>query len=296
MDAATLNFVSAGCACVASLAGLAGWVRARSYERAASLAGPADDADAPVALWRRAVSPLAVHLRPTSADELHALETHLLMAGHRAREATDRYCEDRVLAVVTGIVVAIVASSSIGGLPGFVLAMGSLVLGLLGPRKLLHLRAAARGDAVAASLPGAIDLLTTCIDAGLSLEHALTRVSREISPTSPILAAELSTTVRELEAGVPLADGLRRLSRRVGIDELSALCGVLAQAHGLGAPIGNTLREFAASSRRARMGMLEERAGKLAARMTLPLAACLLPAAMLIILGPAALQLVRALQ
>jgi tight adherence protein C len=293
MDAATLNFVSAGCASVASLAGLVGWLRGRAARSQVDLTGTDDDA--PVALWRRVVSPLAVHLRPTAVDELHELETRLLMAGQRSREAIDRFCEDRVVAVLTGIAVALVAASSIGGFAGMLLAMGSLVLGLVGPRKMLDLRAAARGDAIAASLPSAIDLLTTCIDAGLALEQALTRVAREIAPTSPILATELSTTSRELEAGVPLADALRRLSRRVGIDDLSALCGVLAQAHGLGAPIGNTLREFAASSRRARMGMLEERAGKLAAKMTLPLAACLLPASMLIILGPAALQLVRAL-
>jgi tight adherence protein C len=292
MDAATLNFVSAGCACVASIAGLVGWLRGRAAQ---SQLDDSSDDDRPVALWRRAVSPLAVHLRPTAVDELQQLETRLLMAGNRSREAIDRFCEDRIVAVLTGIAVALVAASSIGGFGGMLLAMGSLVLGLVGPRKLLDLRAAARGDAIASSLPSAIDLLTTCIDAGLALEQALTRVAREIAPTSPILASELSTTSRELEAGVPLADALRRLSRRVGIDELSALCGVLGQAHGLGAPIGNTLREFAASSRRARMGMLEERAGKLAAKMTLPLAACLLPASMLIILGPAALQLVRAL-
>ena len=293
MDAATLNFVSAGCASVASIAGLVGWLRGRAAQSHVDPSSPEDEG--PVALWRRAVSPLAVHLRPTAVDELQQLETRLLMAGQRSREAIDRFCEDRVVAVLTGIAVALVAASSIGGFAGMLLAMGSLVLGLIGPRKLLDLRAAARGDAIASSLPSAIDLLTTCIDAGLALEQALTRVAREIAPTSPILASELSTTSRELEAGVPLADALRRLSRRVGIDELSALCGVLGQAHGLGAPIGNTLREFAASSRRARMGMLEERAGKLAAKMTLPLAACLLPASMLIILGPAALQLVRAL-
>jgi len=74
------------------------------------------------------------------------------------------------------------------------------------------------------------------------------------------------------------------------------MCGVIAQAHGLGAPIGDTLREFAAASRRARTSMLEERAGKLAAQLTLPLATCLLPSALLVILGPAVLQLVRALQ
>jgi tight adherence protein C len=130
----------------------------------------------------------------------------------------------------------------------------------------------------------------------LSLEHAIARVAREIELSSPILADELHTTAAELQAGVSLPSALRRLSRRVGLDELSALCAVMAKAHGLGAPIGKTLRECATSSRRQRMALLEERAGKLAAQLTLPLATCLLPAAMLIILGPAVIQLVRALQ
>lgn len=299
MNATTLELVSAGCASLASVAGLATWVRLRRATPADAGAGGAEDDDASAGaptLWRRAVAPVAVHLRPTAGDDLHQLETRLLMAGRRSREAIDRFCEERVLAVLAGFAGALVAATGLGGFTGFLFALGSLVLGLLGPSKLLDVRAGDRREAIAAGLPGAIDLLTTCIDAGLSLEQSLARVAREIAPTTPVLAAELGVTARELEAGVPLADGLRRLSRRVGLDDLSALCGVLAQAHGLGAPIGNTLREFAASSRRARMGMLEERAGKLAAQMTLPLAACLLPAAMLIILGPAALQLVRALQ
>ena len=291
MDASSFSLVSAGCAAGAAVAGLATYVRLRS----ASLAHLPGDEAAPSSLWRKLVSPVAVHLRPTNVDELHGLETQLLMAGRRSREAIDQFCEERIDAVLGGIAMALVAGAVVGGLTGFALAMGSLVLGLLGPRKLLAVRGVERREAVATALPGAIDLLTTCIDAGLSLEHALTRVARELTATAPVLAGELATTARELDAGVSLADGLRRLSRRVGLDDLSALCGVLAQAHGLGAPIGNTLREFAASSRRARTGMLEERAGKLAAQLTLPLAACLMPAAMLVILGPAALQLVRAL-
>lgn len=293
MDATLLNAVAAGCAGLATLAasgaGLAARARAR---RATTDDGDADDT---VALWRRVIGPLAIYLRPTDTDELHQLETALMMGGRRSREAIDRFCEERVVAVVSGMAIAIVAAIVIGGTSGMFLALGSLVLGLIGPRKILDVHASERRDAVGGALPGAIDLMTTCIDAGLSLEAALTRVAREIAPSSPILAVELSVTARELEAGVPLADGLRRLSRRVGLDDLSALCGVLAQAHGLGAPIGNTLRDFAASSRRSRMGMLEERAGKLAAKMTMPLAMCLLPAAMAIILGPAVLQLVRAL-
>ncbi|MDX2090212.1 MAG: type II secretion system F family protein [Kofleriaceae bacterium] len=291
MDAAVLNSVSAGCAVLGSLAAFAAYARAR----AASRADESSDEEGPPALWRRLLAPVASHLRPTVPDELYQLETSLQMAGRRSRDAIDRFCEERFAAVILGVVFALFAAAAVGGLSGMMIAMGSLVLGLIGPRKFLDLKAGERRDAVATGLPGAIDLLTTCIDAGLSLEHALARVAKEIAPTSPVLSDEFSVIARELEAGVPLPDGLRRLSRRVGLDDLSALCGVLAQAHGLGAPIANTLRDFAMSSRRARMSMLEERAGKLAASMTIPLATCLLPAAILIIIGPAVLQLVRAL-
>lgn len=292
MDAATLNLFAAGAAGLASIAGLAAYVRAR---KAAPPPELDESEEAPRSLWRRAVGPIAVHLRPTNADELELLTTRLLNAGRRSRENVDRYCEERVIALLGGMVGALLWSAVIGGTAGALLAMVSLVLGIVGPSKIIAGHAQARRDAVAGALPGAVDLLTTCVDAGLSLEAALGRVAKEIAPSSDVLSTELMVTVRELEAGVALADALRRLSRRVGLDDLSALCGVIGQAHGLGAPVGNTLKEFAESSRRSRMSMLEERAGKLAAQLTIPLATCLLPAAMLIIIGPAVLQLVRAL-
>jgi tight adherence protein C len=200
------------------------------------------------------------------------------------------------LAILAGRALALTASAGVGGLLGLLLAMGGLLIGIVGPARLARMQAADRRDAVARSLPPAVDLLTTCIEAGLSLEQAIARVGREISGHSPVLADELSLTAGELEAGVSLPDALRRMARRVGLDDLSALCGVIAQAHGLGAPIGSTLREYAQAARTSRMSMLEERAGKLAAQLTIPLATCLLPAAMLIIIGPAVIQLVRALQ
>ncbi len=295
MDASTLNLFAAGTATLASAAGIAAYVKARSAANAMTVGEAEEPDDAPRSLWRRAVGPIAVHLRPTNADELELLTTRLLTAGRRSREAVDRFCEERVVAMFGGMAGALLWAAVIGGTAGALLALVSLVLGILGPSKVIAGRAQARREAIAGALPPAIDLLTTCVDAGLSLEQALARVAREIAPSSEVLSTELMVTVRELEAGVALADGLRRLSRRVGLDELSALCGVIGQAHGLGAPVGNTLREFAESSRRSRMSMLEERAGKLAAQLTIPLATCLLPAAMLIIIGPAVLQLVRAL-
>jgi tight adherence protein C len=219
-----------------------------------------------------------------------------LTAGRRSRDAVHRYCEERVLVLLGGMIFAVLFSSWLGGLLGLLLAMVALLVGILGPGKLLALRAADRQNAISRGLPGAVDLLTTCIDAGLSPEQAIGRVARELRLSAPTLAEEFSLTASEFEAGVSLPDALRRLARRVGLDDLSALCGVVAQAHGLGAPIANTLREYAQSSRRKRMSMLEERAGKLAAQLTIPLALCLLPAALLIIIGPAVVQLIQVFQ
>lgn len=293
MDAsAALNLFAAGSAATGSMLAFKAYRRAQSVSDAET----DSDRDDTTTLWRRVVSPLAMHFRPTNQAELEMLTTRLLCAGRRSKNAVDRFCEERVLALMLGSVACLFFVGSVGGFGGMMLGMVSLVLGILGPTKRLDMAADQRRDAIARGLPSAVDLMTTCIEAGLSLEQSIARVSRELELSAPVLADELKTTSQEFEAGVALPDALRRLARRVGLDDLSALCGVIAQASGLGAPVGTTLREYAESSRRKRTAMLEERAGKLAAKMTIPLAVCLLPAAMMVILGPAILQLVRALQ
>lgn len=288
MDAQALNFVAAGASASASAVAFV------AYRRASAAASSGDTVR--VGLLRRLVSPLATQLRPTNQTELEVLTTQLLAAGRRGEDAVDRYCEERVLAMLAGMTLALVGAIVIGGVMGFLVALVAALVGISGPGKRVALQASDRRDRIAQTLPPAVDLLTTCIEAGLSLEQALARVARELELSAPTLAEELMTTAKELDAGVALPDALRRLARRVGLDDLSALCGVIAQAHGLGAPIGNTLREYAQASRKQRMSLLEERAGKLAAQLTLPLATCLLPAAMAIILGPAIVELVQALQ
>src|SRR5687768_12383266 len=122
MDAATLHLASAGCATLASAMGAAAYVRARR-------AAPRDVAEPdehPRAGWRRALAPFAVHLRPTSAEELELLETQLLTAGRRSREAIDRFCEERLAAMIGGMAMSLVFSALIGGFFGALLALVSL--------------------------------------------------------------------------------------------------------------------------------------------------------------------------
>lgn len=299
MDPVIFQIVALASASGAAVLGALAWRRARSgsADAAAAVAaelGPSDAA--PRGPLRALVAPIAARLRPDSQQELERLVTRLQRAGRRGRDEVDRFLEEKVFFALGGLALGMALGALAKGGTGFLLFLACVILGLLAPEKLLDARGAERRDSVAKGLPGSVDLLVTCLDAGLSLEQAIARVARDLAHASPILAEELRLTATEFDAGVALPDALRRLARRVGHDELSALCGVVAQAHALGAPIANTLREYAISSRRQRMAMLEEKAGKLSTQLTIPLALCLLPAALLVILGPAAIQLVKALK
>lgn len=268
-------------------------VKRRQMIEAARVIAEGGDVVTPKGILRAIFGPLAQTLRPQSQLELDKLSTRLMNAGRRGRDEIDRFLEEKVLWMIGGVIFGIGAGALLGGMPGFLALLIGLLGGLVAADRLLAARAADRQSAVGRGLPGAVDLLVTCLDAGLSLEQAVARVAADLSHSEPILAEELRLTARELEAGVSLADALRRLSRRVGLDDLAAMCGVVAQASALGAPVAQTLREYAIASRRQRISLLEERAGTLSTRLVLPLALCLLPAALLIILGPAAVQLMK---
>jgi tight adherence protein C len=286
-----IKLAAAVLALAGSVLGLVAWRRSR----VAAAVGDDPNSVEGRGVVRWLVSPLAARLRPREQVEIEDVKTALLQAGRRSRDAVDRYFEERALWLVFGLAAAVINLGSVDGLFGLMLAVGAVLLGLYGAEIVVRLRAAERREAVAQALPGAVDLLTLCIEAGLSLEQALARVGRDLGLSAPTLADELRLVTSELAAGIPMAEALRRLARRVGLDDLSAMCGVLAQSYNLGAPVGKTLHEYATSTRRQRLNQLEERAGSIATRLSIPMAVCFLPASLLIILGPPAVQFARSL-
>lgn len=249
----------------------------------------------PPKLWRDLARHLAGALKPNSPKELEQLRADLLHAGRGGQDELHRYLEERVVYLLGGCTAALILMFSVGGKVGLLLMLIGLYAGIAGPQKLLHQRANRRREDIARHLPSAIDLLMTSIDAGLSINQAIGRVAREQARSAPVLSQETAITSSEIEAGVPLPDALHRMARRVDLDDMTGLCGVIAQAHELGAPIVETLNDYAESARRMRMAKLEERAGKLVIRLTFPLAMFLLPAAMIAILGSPGIQLMKAL-
>ena len=231
---------------------------------------------------------LARLLRPQTNEELSSLRQSLARAGLRNQEAVDLYNVARVLSLLVSFAVFGLWVWALS-FDGFTLIFGSVVLalGYYGPVLWLRGRTSSRQEAISEQLPPTLDLLVTCMEAGLGLEQALARVASEIGFSAPEMADELSVVVAELKAGLSVGEGFRKLAERVTADEVRNLSGVIIQSASLGASLGRTLREYAASARRRRMLALEESAGKVTARLTLPLTMCLLPSAVIAMLGPA---------
>lgn len=237
---------------------------------------------------------LASIMRPKTVEELTEMRRELSRAGMRANDAVAFFSVVRAISMLVGggLFLLLVGGTA---LDPAALLLGSIVLGFafLGPKWWLRLQVNARQEALNRSLPPTLDLLVTCMEAGLGLEHAVARVAAEIGYSDPEMAEELAVVVGELRAGLSIAATFKKLADRVTSDEVRNMSNVIIQSASLGASLGRTLREYASSSRRRRELALEELAGKVTAGLTLPLTLCLLPSAVLAILGPAVVMVMN---
>lgn len=150
-----------------------------------------------------------------------------------------------------------------------------------------------RAESVTYALPDAIDLLTICIEAGLGLDSAITRVSTEQEMAAPVLSAEFKRVGKDILAGVPRSDAFRNLSKRVASSELKSFMGLLIQSDKLGTSIGQSLKVYADAMRTKRKQKAEEQAAKASIKMTIPLVLFILPATFIVILAPAAMSMIK---
>jgi len=240
------------------------------------------------------LAPLGALLRPGPPRALARLKARLARAGLRNPEQLDAYLAAHALCRLGGLAAALWCGLRPGGgLLGGLSACLAIAVGFLAAPRVLDMRAVARQRAITRALPNALDLLVTCVDAGLSLEQSLARLAAQLGASEPVLADELRVVVSEMEAGVSVDEAMRRLGGRTQVEEMQTLCAVIGQAVKLGARVAQILREYASSARRRRMAQLDERAGRVASRLTLPLAFFLLPASLLVMLGPALVMIMK---
>jgi tight adherence protein C len=144
------------------------------------------------------------------------------------------------------------------------------------------------------TIPDALDLMTICIEAGLAMDAAIARVAGEMAPVAPVISEELHLVTLELRAGSSKDKALRNLAMRTGVEDVDTLVAMLIQAERFGTSIGEALRVHAEHLRTRRRQRAEEAAAKIALKLLFPLIFCIFPALMLVLMGPAMIQIYRA--
>lgn len=136
-------------------------------------------------------------------------------------------------------------------------------------------------------LPDILELLTVCVEAGLGLDAALARVSKEYYRTSPLLAKEFERINNDILSGISREQAFRGLAHRNNIEELKSFVALLIQTDKLGTSIAKALRIYCDTIRTKKRQRIEELSQQASTKMTIPMVGCLLPALFAIILTPA---------
>ncbi len=147
-----------------------------------------------------------------------------------------------------------------------------------------------RQQAIKVVFPDALDMLLICVQAGMSVEAAFGKVSREMASQSMELAEELSLTTAELSYLQDRRQAFENLGKRTGIVGIKAVTTALIQAERYGTPVGQALRVMAKENRDIRQSEAEKKAAALPPKLTVPMILFFLPVLFVVILGPAAIR------
>ena len=169
----------------------------------------------------------------------------------------------------------------------------SAMAGCYLPNIFLHFKIKARQREIFENFPDASDLMLVCIEAGLGLDAGLTKVAEEIQIKSVVLAEELHLTNLEMRAGGTREKSLKNLALRTGVEEIGTFATMLTQADKFGTSIGESLRVYSDDLRHKRQIRAEELAAKVPTKMLFPLVLCIFPSIIMVIMGPAAIQIIR---
>ena len=243
------------------------------------------------------VRPLSKIAQPGEGHDLTQARTKLTHAGYRGPNVVEVFFGSKI-ALGFALSSTILAMSAMRREPlpyAWAIAVVLGAIGFYAPNIWLSSRIEDRQLQLSRGLPDTLDLLVTCVEAGLGVEAALARVTQEIQLSAPLLASELRQTLIEINTGAPRTEAFRRLAERTGLDDLRSLSATFIQTEMFGTSVANALRIYSSSMRIRRTHRAEEKAATVAVKMMLPLILCILPSLFCVILGPAVVRIVHAL-
>ncbi|WP_330082985.1 type II secretion system F family protein [Methylocystis iwaonis] len=166
-------------------------------------------------------------------------------------------------------------------------------LGIKAPEVFISNTIANRQQSMQRAFPDALDLMLICVESGMSIEHAFRKVGQEIGVQSLPLAEEFALATAELSYLPDRRTAYINLAARTGLDGVKQISTVLIQAEKYGTPLGQALRITAQESRDNRLMEAEKKAAALPPKLTVPMIIFFLPVLMVVVLAPAAIQVMQ---
>jgi len=238
-----------------------------------------------------------VELLGLSQDQAKDTRLWLAQAGYRGPQSVFNYYGTRLFgALFLGML-----SASLGlyfhaqSALIFFVTLISILVGAYVPRLWVGHKIHRRREEIRQSVPSVLDLMVVCVEAGLSLNAAIQKITEETKKTYKALSEELHLVNQEILIGKTRAEAFRNLARRTGVEELRSLAVMLIQADKMGTSIANSLRVLADSLRIKRRQRAEEAAHKTQVKLVFPLVLLIFPELLVILVGPAVINLVKTL-
>jgi tight adherence protein C len=232
-----------------------------------------------------------------NTPEREKLAQTLVRAGFPGKGAVRTFHFTRLACTAGTALLALVLSPTFGfhGIKPLVFLLIGAAVGAFGPSYYIGRCAKKRQQEIASQLSDVLDLLVVCVEAGLGLSEAIKIVGSETQRQNLKIGTELSIVSAELAAGSTLGQALKNFADRTAVDDIKPLAATLVQSEKLGAQIGPALRSISDTMRTTRRLRAEEAAAKTTVKILFPLVLFILPAMMSVIVGPAMIQIMRAL-
>ncbi|MGB1238389.1 MAG: type II secretion system F family protein [Pseudomonadales bacterium] len=237
---------------------------------------------------------------PWRAEQLEGnrakLQQALAQAGFHTPQALNSLIAAKVVSAVIALWLCAISLAEPTSTVGIAQCIAAAVVGGIVPEWLLAWRGRKVLRRIRAGLADTIDLMVICLEAGMTIEKSLARVGAEFESVNPQLARQLQLLASELRMLPERSEVLQRFKWRLPLEEVEQWVFSLEQAERFGSPLGPVLRTFSADLRARNALRIEEELAKIPARMGLPLMILVLLPLIVVIAGPAVIQLLAALQ
>lgn len=269
-------------------------------KRLRGVVGQVDMSAKELAEWQarmvKAATPVAKLATPKDED-VSKIRAKFLHAGFRDPSAPIIYFALKTVLAI-GLPVLLLLLTDVRFRPGYQPMFVLLIAAAFGyylPNVVLARLTENRQRELFEAFPDALDLMIVCVEAGVSLDAAIARTASEIGLRSPKLAEELNMVGLELRVGATRERALRNLAARTGLEEISSFVAMMLQADRFGTSVADSMRVHADSLRIRRRQRAEEQAAKIPLKMLFPLIFCIFPSLLLVLMGPAMIQIYRLL-